>query len=635
LRFTKPSIFTCLGYLTLATTFSTFASSALESTANQTVEVFTVTGSKLPNASFAAHTILTRPTIEALNPISTTQLLRSIPGIVVSENSNGAGQSFVSIRGGESNFTLVMIDGVIVNDPTNSRGGGFNFNQLDPSAIERVEVYRGGISAIYGSDAISGVIQFITRKSANTALQVVIGDNRQKQANAITSYSFSDQVSGLLNASIIKREDSSEESFTSKQILMNLTAGFENFQHSAFFSYVDRNSKSFAEDSGGILFANPYSAEQRDNKLFIIGLQSSYIPDDVNFLQQIKAKISWHSHKEASMNPGISDGVLSGIPSSNIISDYKKWSGELYGVWQLSPQWEMVIGTSAQQAVGKNDGTLDFGFPLPVDFSLSQDIYSIFGEINGNIGDINLNIGVRSENPTDFNSDVASRLGISKRFSESLTVHSSFSQGYKLPSFFALAHPLVGNANLKPEESDNFELGFDMEMSKYTNIQLNYFYNEYKNLVDFDPELFQSVNRQSVTAKGIEWQITSDLTSWLSLQFDLTYLDNQVNTENEEKITLRRRSKWQGGGFIKVKLQDFTTTLSADSRSSFTDSAIPTGELELGGFTQLNLSNNWLYSKNLTLILTVDNLLDKKYQESIGFASTGIGYRLGLRYQFK
>ena len=574
--------------------------------------------------------------IEILNPVSTVQLLRKIPGVAISENSNGAGQSFISIRGGETNFTLIMIDDVIVNDPTNSRGGGFDFNQLDPSVIERVEVYRGGVSAVYGSHAVSGVIQFFTRRDADTAVQLTMGNNRQQTANVITSHAFSNQVSALLNASSSKRYDSAEENYTSKQLLLTVNAGYKLVQHNAFISIADRNSDSFAEDSGGNLYANPFVSESRQNTLSIIGLQSSYIPEDVRYLQKIQGKISWLTQTEKAKNPGIAEGIFNGIPPSDITSDYNKWSGELSSFWQITPSWNMVLGTSAQKATGKNDGSLDFGFLLPVDFNLTQNVYSVFGELNGNIGNFELNIGTRFENPTSFKSDMASRIGLSRRFNEILSMHASLGQGYKLPSFFALAHPLIGNADLKPEESENFELGINIELTKYTNIQMNYFYNEYKNLVDFDPELFRSVNRQSVTAEGVEWQVASELTSWLSLQFDLTYLDTGVRTENDEEgVQLRRRPKWQGGGFITVEWQNITTTLSADSRSNFYDSAIPTGSLELGGYTQFNFSTNWQYNQQLTLIVAVDNLFDKTFQESIGFLTTGLGYRVGARYQFK
>ncbi len=139
------------------------------------IESVTVTGTRLPDTLLATHHSLTRETIERVNPPTTVALLRQIPNLIISQNGAASGHSFASIRGGEPNFILVMIDGVAVNDPTNSSGGGFDYNQLDPALIERVEVYRGGTSAVHGGEAISGIIHFITRRTATSSVALETG----------------------------------------------------------------------------------------------------------------------------------------------------------------------------------------------------------------------------------------------------------------------------------------------------------------------------------------------------------------------------------------------------------------------------------------------------------------------------
>ncbi|MFT5677273.1 MAG: vitamin B12 transporter, partial [Paraglaciecola sp.] len=97
-------------------------------------EIITVSGSRIDDGILAGQASLSRQQIDQIKPTSTLQLLRHLPNVQISQNGDAGGHSFVSIRGGESNFTLVLIDGVVVNDPTNSRGGGFDFSLINVAA---------------------------------------------------------------------------------------------------------------------------------------------------------------------------------------------------------------------------------------------------------------------------------------------------------------------------------------------------------------------------------------------------------------------------------------------------------------------------------------------------------------------
>ena len=124
-----------------------------------------VTGNYSPASSLTASvSVIDTPTIRSLNKRNLAELLKTVPGLLIEEQGGPGGLSAVSVRGGEANFTLVLVDGVPVNDPTNTRGGGFDFSNLDSALVERVEIVRGAQSAIYGSDALAGVINVITRR---------------------------------------------------------------------------------------------------------------------------------------------------------------------------------------------------------------------------------------------------------------------------------------------------------------------------------------------------------------------------------------------------------------------------------------------------------------------------------------
>ncbi|MDF2177310.1 TonB-dependent receptor [Aliiglaciecola sp. CAU 1673] len=590
----------------------------------QTMESMLVTGSRLDMQHLAPQSTLSRDDIDRLNPATTVDLMRHIPHLLISQNGAAGGQSFVSIRGGESNFTLIMIDHVVVNDPTNSRGGGFDFNLLDPATLERVEVYRGGVSAVYGGEAVSGVIHFITRQSDYRGLTLETGSDSQKRASLSLASPLGNDISTLFNAAYSSQNANDFSDYENQQFLFKLMGQNENSDYQLLLSHSQQDSSAFPEDSGGQRFATIRQPESRDGEQFLAGVQGNWHADD-NL--KLSAKLSWSRHQEDAESPGIAEAVLSGIPASTISSDYRQTEGQLFATFAPDNAWHWVAGMEGQKSIGENNGFLDFGFPLPVDFKLEQEVYSLFTQASREYNALALELGLRWDSPTQFDNELSSRVQAGYRFSEDFRLFGGFAEGYKLPSFFALAHPLIGNPALQPEKSSNKEIGFSWTLSSQSSTQLVAFHNDFEDLVDFDPELFTSVNRAKVRTQGVEWQIQGNIAAWLNAQLDISYLDVDAG-----ETKLRRRPHWNAGFALQASFDALQISLTADSRSEFLDSAIPTGSLTLGGYTELALAGSWQWSEDLAFTLAIDNLLDKAYEQSIGFNETGRQWRLGLRY---
>src|SRR5262245_11887033 len=134
-----------------------------------TMEPVVVTATVAPTPlgrTTAPVTVISREQIAAQQVESVTELLRQVPGVHIDQAGARGSVSSVYTRGSDPNFTAVLIDGIKVNDPTNSRGGSFDFSTLSTDNIERIEIVRGPLSAVYGSDALGGVINIITRRGA-------------------------------------------------------------------------------------------------------------------------------------------------------------------------------------------------------------------------------------------------------------------------------------------------------------------------------------------------------------------------------------------------------------------------------------------------------------------------------------
>ena len=127
------------------------------------LETVTVTGSRLGTAGAGTASVIGPSRIETLHKPDLPELLASVAGLHTNQPGGRGSVGEIILRGGEPNFTTVLVDGVQVNDPTNTRGGSFDLSTLALEEIERIEILRGPISSIYGSDALSGLINIVTR----------------------------------------------------------------------------------------------------------------------------------------------------------------------------------------------------------------------------------------------------------------------------------------------------------------------------------------------------------------------------------------------------------------------------------------------------------------------------------------
>jgi len=596
--------------------------------AQSAIEVLDVTGSRLQENYLGSTSALTRADIEQINPISTLDLLRRLPHVSVAENAVG-GASFVSIRGGESNFALILIDGIVVNDTTNSRGGGFDFSQINPRLIERVEVYRGGVSAIYGGEAISGAIHIFMREASANSVSLELGTQHQQNAQATMSTELSDNLQLTAGIASGQRKQSNIAQQENQQGLVKLSYRNQRIQHQLLMTYSQTDNIGLPEDSGGFLFAASKMPETRESEQWLVGMNNAFEMSDET---SIHTSVSWMKHTEASDHPGIADGALSGIPASKISSSLKRLDANLYASHQFTKVTTVVAGVNHRDSTGENRGTLDFGFPLPVDYTLKQRVNSAFFEAQYTPLAFAFSLGWRIDNASGFDSESSKRAAASYAVNEKVRLFASYDQGYKLPSFFALAHPLVGNADLQPERSKNKELGVEIISEAYQ-FSASVFDNEFLDLVDFDPEQFTNINRNKVIAKGLELSLDTNVYDWLSIHSNISYSDVEaVEPTNNVGSKLRRRPKWAGSISVSAQWQKFNVVTMLDAKDRALDASIATGFSEIPGYAKVSVSANWEYSLSTVFSLNVDNLFAQQYQESVGFIYDEAIVRAGVTF---
>jgi iron complex outermembrane receptor protein/vitamin B12 transporter len=603
---------------------------------NEAVDSVVVTASRLEQpADKLSQTIaiITLEEIERLWAASATEVLRQIPGANVIQQGGRGGVSSILLRGGEPNFTVVLIDGVQVNDPTNTRGGSYDIGNLEQAQIGRIETIFGAMSPVYGSDALSGVVHFMTRGSdAGSDISIVAGTQGYGSASGFYGGSLANIDVGL--GAYVTDDDGAVDgaSYNGAGLNGNFSAEFADAGTARLsLGYQETESTSFPEDSGGPELAVIRELDTRDVQEARAGLDVGYV-----FAGRWKTDFwaSIYSREENHASPGIAPGVINGVPPNAADTDFDRKQLRASVGTDFSGNISGLLGAEWQNEKGKSAGFIDFGFPVPTDFELDRDTVSAFAEASVELGSIVVQGGIRWDDPDAISSVVTGRLGLLYRFSDGLTeLRANWGDGFKAPSFFALAHPIVGNPDLQSETGESVDLGIKRRFQGNSgSFEFVVFRNEYKDLVDFDPDLFINVNRDTVVTKGAEVAVEYAPLDQLNIRAHLTYLDTDVK---DDDAILRGRPEWRGGAVIDWELSpNWRWVTSALALDEFYESSVPTGGVWLDGYFRVDTSLTWQATEALSVGLAVDNLFDKDYQEAVGFPAAGIRGRVGAKYRF-
>ena len=572
-------------------------------------------------------TVIDRATIDARQPASVSELLRHVPGVNVVQQGSRGGITNVLIRGGEPNFTVVLIDGVKVNDSTNTRGGSFDFSTLDVSNVARVEIVRGPMSAIHGSDALAGVINIVTRQSDGLQFRAELGNHGLHSGRfAIGKQSDTAETSLAIHA-LNDDGDIQGSQYDHWGLNGSLTVNVdETSEAGVTFRYTDAGATSFPEDSGGPEFAAIRDVDSRD------GTESH-----VRLHFQSGAGKEWttrifggrYEREEYAISPGIAPGVLDGVPpnraDTRMTRDFVSFSFSR----QIGQHGSFVGGAEWQREDGRSDGELDVGFPLPTRFRLRRDTLSAFAEVEYDYQPLSVAASLRRDDPDNIGAETSARVAATWSLpGGGSAVRLSWGEAFKAPSFFALSHPIVGNPALLSETATSTELGYRFQTGTSSQFEVSAYRNEFKNLVDFDPVLFRNVNRSNVVIQGADISGKWSPIDAVTLTAHLGYLDTDIRNSD---ATLRSRPDWRGGASVEWQMNDrWRMSASFLALDDFLESSIPTGATYLAGYSRIDLAVTFKASDTLRFGLAIDNVLGEDYFEAVGFPAAGTRIRLNV-----
>lgn len=590
----------------------------------------------------ASVTVLDRETIESSGARTVADVLRFVPGVDVTSGGARGSLTTAQIRGGDPNFTLVLLDGVPLNDSTYQVGDVYDLQGLPASAIERIEVVRGPLSSFYGSTGLAGAINIVTRQGqagpGAAEVEAMAGDASLRQGNGAFSGSLASRGTWFLGASWEEEaERVAAESFEHLGMVGNLmlpvgSGGRLHLQARGASWEAD----DYPDASGGPVYG---SGELRTSEHGEASLGAELLLEGRR-PQRWTAAVYHHTMDRET--PAVPPALP---PTAEETAFTRLRAGWGVTLW-TAESFLWTAGVDVQREEGDNESLLllppEFGGAVPGDYGITRTLPGATTELTWNREHLAVEIGSRFDLPEDHAAQWSPRVGLSWRprllgGNGGGRVHASAGRAFKMPSFFALASPpqLGGNPALRPETALGGDLGIEGPLfpSRLAGLDggLTVFYNRFENLIDFDFESFSHVNRSEVEARGIEARLDWRPTSRLALHANGTW---QEVEDLATQAHLRHRPKRVGGArAVWTPRPEVDLQLDLQAVSESFDEQIPVPERDtVPGHELLGLSASWQVAGSWRLRARIDNLTDEAYEELIGFPGAGRSFRLGLRY---
>lgn len=626
--------------LLCATTFvaDSHAGSLSDERTDADLSEISITASMTPieaNNAGSALTILMADDIRRRGARNLGELLRQVPGFQVSENGALGSLTQVRVRGTEANHVLVIIDGVVANDV--AQGGEVNYSHILTSQIHRVEILRGPQSALYGSDAVAGVVHVTTHHGKMPGnVSLTLGDLGFSELSATTQLETGDTSATLSITSLrtdgtnIARtgtEDDGYENLTIagslKGTIGHITVG-ANIRHSD--SEADFDTVDFLTTGLPVDAFNVTESTQTYGGINLGWALSSAVR------QSLRLGMT-ETDNQNRFEAGAPSAASGGRNQLNLQTDYA-----------ISDHHAISMQLSRVDLDYSQRGATAFGSDPNKDLSASTD--SIALEYRYVSNRFAASASLRQDSNSDFGDADAWRVTGTWHLADDTALFGSVGESFKNPTFterFGFFDTFIGNPDLMPETAESIELGLRQSFAR-GDISLSLFNAELTNEINgfaFDVAAggFTAANLEGQSERsGIElsarwqpsdlWQIDAAVTSIDSTQPDA--MGSQIREVRRPEISASVNvSRNIGDGFIAVG-----AVHNGDQDDVFFPPTPPYQEtVVLPGYTLLHAGARLPVGQQLTLSLRADNLLDETYEDVFGFRAPGRGFRVGLIWQ--
>jgi vitamin B12 transporter len=578
--------------------------------------------------------VITSDDIERKQARTVADALRGIPGIDL-VNQGGLGKSSsVLLRGGETRFTLVLVDGVEVNDPSNPERT-FDFAHMTTHDIERIEILFGPQSTLYGSDAIGGVIQIFTRKGAvepTMEVSVEAGTFKTRRTRAVlrrgaggTSYSLSasrlesDGISVAAESDGNTEKDGYENTTLSGHIGIGLeTGGSLEFD----VRFIDAHNE--LDHFGGPGGDDPNFTG--DVEQLLISGRWTFFPADI--WETILA-VSSSSHDRRDLNEPDPDRDFTMELSFKGQSRKTEWVNNLY----LGERYILTLGFDKEKETGESSFFSDESGPYSS--TLDEESATINGfflqEQYTSKSGMTITLGVRNDHHSRFGNEITWRAGLSVPASDTLRFRTVYGTGFRAPSIDQLFNPDYGNLDLEAERSRGWDTGVEVYLGRDIRTSLSWYLTEYDNLIawfdaDGDPSTWWDGSYENISraqTEGVDLNLDAHMES-----VSLGITGSLLKTEDDQGEQLLRRPKTRWSGRLDLRP---SPNLTYNLHVTMVGERRDWGDVTLDSYTLVNLTGTYIISDAVQMFGRIENLTDIKYEEADGYGTPGRSAYFGVK----
>lgn len=610
---------TALAMTIAATTGTAFADTL--SLQEETVVTATRTAQTL-DKTLAPVEVMTAEDIARLQVRDMGDLLSRMTSVNIKSSGGRGSTTSMFVRGNNSDHTLVLIDGIRVGSASN---GSASLQHIDPATIERVELVRGPRSSIYGSEAIGGVLQIFTRKGAEVSqgsIKVGGGSNNSWNSSVGGTYRADDY---WVNAQLahdetegFNRTDSDTYPDNDDDAYRNSTLGLSGgYDFSQAVGLTANYQKSEGESEYDSCYEGwfsidcmPYSEFERET---LSGkLKTQWSKEFVTYWTAGRSEDSSEVFDDLTPDESRYGGNRNFFDTTRI-------SYGMQNDYAFSPENILTIGADYY------DDKLDSNAPIATAGSiLERDNLGIYGQYQLSLGNNSFVAGVRSDDNEQYGEQTTGNLAYGYQLTDSTKVVASWGTAFKAPTFNELYWPGYGNPELKPEESENYELGFKYNLNSVS-AEVSAFRNKVDQLIGFGPNYIPE-NIDEALIKGVELNASAQLLSW-DVSANYTWLDPK---DQETEKVLSYRAENSAAINADNRWGDFSLGFTVRGQDSVYTNGSNTSELD--GFGLLDIRAAYQATENVQLQLKVDNVLDKDYQLTSGYRQDGTNGMLSMTY---
>ncbi|HJY80703.1 MAG TPA: TonB-dependent receptor [Candidatus Binatia bacterium] len=612
------------------------------------------------NETTTAITAVSGQAIEQRDQTMTADALRPVPGTDITEFGSAGQSAFASIRGAAPDQVLVLIDGVKVNDPTT---GQYDFANLTTENIDRIEVLRGGGGALYGSEAIGGVINILTPRGqgpfrfslrgeggSGATHREVLGVNGSRGPLALSGTISSLMTDGFLRINDDYRNFSTIWRADVDVLPKGTLRGFLRYTNARtglpYFNIVEGRLDPDAHSRSDFFLAKGEWAHALSDNLHyrvstsIVRDNERYQDDQIDEEEggEVERVVRAHFPTEIITTETQWDYLWRNMALTTIGFEFQESSAHIFkSVLEEDDEGDREISKSNPNRSN-------------VAFYMQQQLWG-FDDTTRAVG------GLRYDHYDQFGDELTwSGSGSYLIRPTSTRLRLGYAEGFRVPTFNELFEPSLGNPQLQPEHSWEINAGFIQEFPDLSlSFESTYFYRKVHNLIEEvadqlpgairipeeDDETTPLTRNLDARLQGVEVISQAQPWHWLTLSGNYTYLDfktptgtllNRPRHRGSFVATATRNNLFASGDYGTLSLLVFAVGPrdSADPHDDFEPEKVP-------GYARTDLALSYRFGGRLapvTLHATIHNLFDNNYSESLGFRAPPLRFLVGLSYPF-